>query len=169
MNVTCSVDASSFKWAGNYEVHNELCHPEDFCCFRGNFNVVQKNADQKEGIYMSDLFGDGPLSMRKCEFHEDDDVIGEFIYFPLTTETDQDSATNKGSFKVFGTEFESTKDTGYIEFIGVEDGGISLGKCIGGACQPKTINCVTVVIFVGIEVVLLVKSSDSAALSIICS
>jgi len=153
INVTCSVDASSFKWAGHYEVHNELCHPENFCCFRGKFNVVQKNADQKDGIYMSDLFGDGPLSNRKCEFHPDDNVVGELIYFPLSS--DAASATNKGTFRVFGTEFESTKDTGFIEFQGQDD-GISLGKCIGGDCVPKTINCVTVVIFVGIEVVIIV-------------
>ena len=152
---TCSVDSSSILWAGHYSVHNELCVPEDFCCFQGDFNVVQKNADQKDGIFISDLFSDGPLSNRKCQFADGDsiDASGELIYFPLNV-IGGDASANKGTFTVFGTEFESTKDTGFIEFTG-EDNGISLGQCIGGDCMPKTINCVVVAVFVGIEVILI--------------
>jgi len=147
----CMVEGSSLRWSGEYFIENTGCDMENYCCFHGLFQVTQKNSDQKNAIHITELVGETSSTNNKCRPMEGDSVdygTGEDIFFPLAG--DGDTASNAGTFIVYGVHYNALKSGGYMEFMGT-DQGISLGHCEDGDCVPKEMDWVIILIMVAIE------------------
>ena len=151
----CPVEGSTLRWSGIYDLVNAGCNEDIKCCFDGAFKVKQKNSDQQNSIHITELDGAGPEA--KCQPMAGDSVdygTGEDIFFRL--QGNGDSASNTGTFIVYGQLFSALKSGGFIEFQAGTDGGISLGECSSGECTPKEMDLLLIGTMVLVETAVVV-------------